>query len=80
MRLLSNYRKQKKIQSKIAALKRYYKKPTELFARFAEGLAKDEQMVKKLAPTAYLQFKALARTGYYNDLPELLNIVGVKSI
>lgn len=75
MKLLSNYRKQKKVQNKIASLKRYYKKPTELFARFIEGLAKDEQIIEQLAPTAYLQFKALSKIGYYNDLPELLDIV-----
>ena len=74
-RLLSNYRKQKKVQNKISALKRYYKKPTELFARFVEGLVKDEQKVAELAPTAYLQFRNLAQIGYYNDLPQLLDII-----
>ena len=74
-RLLSNYRKQKKIQNKISALKRYYKKPTELFARFVEGLVKNEQKVKELAPVAFSQFENLAARGYYNDLPQLLNVV-----
>ena len=73
--LLSNYRKQKKVQNKITKLKRYYSKPTELFARFVEGLVKDEEKVKFLAPTVYNQFKMLANLGYYNDLPELLEIV-----
>ncbi len=75
--LLSNYRKQKKIQSKIAKLKRYYKRPTELFARFAEGIAKDESKVKTIAPNVYSNFKNLANSGYYNDLPELINMVKI---
>ncbi len=77
MKLLSNYRKQKKIQNKIAKLKRYYSRPTELFARFVEGLFQDEARISTLAPTAYLQFKALTKLGYYNDLPELLKLLGV---
>ena len=76
--LLSNYRKQKKVQNKIAKLKRYYKKPTELFARFIEGIAQDETQVQILAPTAYERFNELAKLGYYNDLPELLEIVASK--
>ena len=72
--LLSNYRKQKKVQNKISRMKNYYKRPTELFARFAEGLTKDENMVKMLAPAAYAQFMALAPLGYYRDLPEVIRM------
>ena len=72
--LLSNYRKQKKVQNKISKMKRYYKKPTELFARFIEGLLKDEHTVAKLAPTTYAQYKALSHLGYYNDLPKVLEM------
>ncbi len=75
LKLLSVYRKQKRIQNKIAKLKRYYKKPTELFARFVEGLVKNEEMVKVLAPTTYSQFQRLSKIGYYNDLPKLLDII-----
>ena len=73
--LLSNYRKQKKIQGKIAKLKRYYKRPTELFSRFTEGIAKDENKVKVIAPNVYRQFKILSKQGYYNDLPQLIEMV-----
>jgi len=73
--LLSNYRKQKKVQNKIAKCKRYYKRPTELFARFVEGLVKNNAVTKQLAPNVYMQFNMLANQGYYNDLPELINIV-----
>ncbi|MCQ2957707.1 MAG: hypothetical protein MJ180_02270 [Candidatus Gastranaerophilales bacterium] len=73
--LLSNYRKQKKVQNKIATLKRYYKKPTELFARFVEGLAKDREITEILAPNVCKQFYSLALEGYYNDLPEFLKII-----
>lgn len=78
MKLLSNYRKLKKIQNKISKLNRYYKKPTELFARFIEGLNLDYEKTKSFAPTAFLQFQALAKMGYYNDLPELLSILNIK--
>lgn len=72
--LLSNYRKQKKVQNKISKMKRYYKRPTELFARFVEGLLKDENTVSRIAPTAYAQYKALANLGYYNDLPKMFEL------
>ncbi len=72
--LLSNYRKLKKVNSKISRMKHYYKKPTELFARFVEGLLKDEERVSILAPTAYAQYVALSHIGYYNDLPKALEI------
>lgn len=73
--LLSNYRKQKKVQNKIAKLKRYYSRPTELFARFIEGLVKDEDYIIRVAPNVYMQFNKLAKLGYYNDLPELLDLI-----
>ena len=72
--LLSNYRKQKKVQNKISKMKRYYSKPTELFARFIEGILKDEKKVAEIAPNAYAQYSALAKIGYYNDLPHVLDI------
>ena len=55
-------------------MKRYYSRPTELFARFVEGLLKDEKTVSSVAPTAYAQFMALAPLGYYKDLPKVLEI------
>ena len=73
--LLSNYRKQKKIQSKIAKLKRYYKKPTELFARFVEGLIKDKNTVEQLAPNTFYRFQYLLMQGHFNDLAQLLKLV-----
>lgn len=73
--LLSNYRKQKKVQNKISRLRNYYRRPTELFARFIEGLLKDEKVVSQLAPTAYAQYSALASLGYYNDLPQFLEML-----
>ncbi|MCR4880493.1 MAG: hypothetical protein K6A44_00880 [bacterium] len=75
--LLSNYRKQKKVQNKISKMKRYYSRPTELFARFVEGLLKDEKKVSSVAPTAYAQYTALAPLGYYKDLPEVLEIAKI---
>ena len=72
--LLSNYRKQKKVQNKISKMKRYYARPTELFARFIEALLKDEKSVAAIAPTAYAQYTALAPLGYYNDLPKVLDL------
>ena len=47
----------------------------ELFARFVEGIVKDKELTKLLAPNVYAQFNLLANQGYYRDLPELISLV-----
>ena len=74
IRLKSCQRKQRRISAKINKLNKYYKKPTELFARFVEGMFIDCDMVKKLAPMAYDRFNYLIECGYYPYMGELFEL------
>lgn len=75
IRLKSLQRKQKRIANKKNKLKKYYEKPTELFARFVEGLALDELKTKELAPKTYKIFLNLLETDNYKELKIALDIV-----
>ena len=68
IRLKSCTCKQSRVSAKINRMKKYYTKPTELFARFIEGLYIDETAVKELAPNCYKRFYELLNTGYYKEL------------
>ena len=68
IRLKSCQRKQARISSKISKMNKYYSKPTELFARFVEGLYIDEEKIKTLAPNCYKRFYELLNAGYYKEL------------
>ena len=56
---------------------RYYKKPTELFARFIECVFNDPDKVLELAPITYGRFKGLLNQNYYGNLKELFKIAGI---
>lgn len=71
IRLRSYQKKQTRVSARINKNKKYYSKPTELFARFVEGLYLDEEYIQTLAPTAYKQFKDLLDNGYYKELAKL---------
>ncbi|MDD3593059.1 MAG: hypothetical protein PHX18_00355 [Candidatus Gastranaerophilales bacterium] len=75
IKLLSVYRKCKKLKNRIAKMKRYYKKPTELFARFIEGLVIDYDTTVKIAPSAYNHFIMLLKAGRYSDLENILKLL-----
>ena len=79
IRLKSFVRKQNRISSRISKLQKYYKRPTELFARFIEGIYIDKKTVKTLAPKAYNCFSILLENGYYNELNTALNLLKVDS-
>ncbi len=68
--LKSHQRVLKRISSRINRLNRYYKRPSELFARFIEGLYIDRNFVGALAPNASVRFKELLNEGYYFELRE----------
>lgn len=68
IRLKSYQKKQTRISQRINKLEKYYKRPTELFARFVEGLYESENMVKTLAPKATERFFELLHKGYYQEL------------
>ena len=72
IRLKSFQKKQSRISAKINRLSKYYSKPTELFARFVEGLYLDKDKVKELAPNSYKRFYELLNAGYYRELRNII--------
>lgn len=72
IRLRSYQKKQSRVSARINKNKKYYSKPTELFARFVEGLYIDKDYVQELAPTAYEKFIELLDNGYYKELNDIL--------
>jgi len=77
IRLKSYSRKQNRISARISKLQKYYKRPTELFARFTEGLYIDKNKVKELAPFAYKRFFELLDSGYYQELKNIFEILEI---
>ncbi|MDR1168304.1 MAG: hypothetical protein LBK53_05365 [Heliobacteriaceae bacterium] len=72
IRLKSAQRKQLRISARINRYRKYYKKPSELFARLVEGLYLDKERACALAPYTTRRFYELLGEGYYK---ELLNIL-----
>lgn len=72
IRLKSLQRKQSRISAKINRRKKYYERPTELFARFVEGLYLDREWVEALAPNVSKQFFDLLKDGYYMELKQVI--------
>ena len=75
IKLKSLMRKQKRISNRISKLQKYFKRPTELFARFVEGLYINEKIVKELAPNTYSRFFKLLNEGYYKELKQVLYLI-----
>lgn len=75
IRLKSCQKRQARISGKINRLKKYYLKPTELFARFVEGLYLCPQQVQYTAPHTYKRFYELLNSGYYMELSEVLKLI-----
>ncbi len=74
IKLKSLIRKQKRISNKISKNQRYFKRPTELFARFVVAFYVSEENVKNLAPKTYKRFTELLENGYYMELKHALEI------
>jgi len=72
IRLKSCQKKQSRISAKINRLNKYYSKPTELFARFIEGIYLDRDNIKRIAPNTYKRFCELLNMGYYPYLPNII--------
>jgi len=72
IRLKSYQKKQTRISQRINRINKYYERPTELFARFIEGLYINEEQIKQIAPISYKRFYELLKEGYYNELKTLL--------
>ena len=75
IKLKSCQRRQARISGKINRLRKYYSKPTELFARFVEGLYLYPQQVKLTAPHVYNRFYELLNSGYYMELSKVFQIL-----
>ena len=75
LRLKSAQRKQARISSRINKYNKYYEKPTELFARFVEGIAVDEEKISELAPYSTLRFYELLEENYYPYLKEVIELL-----
>ncbi len=73
IRIKSKQRAQKRIAARANRLNCYYKRPTELFARFIEALFVDTSKVSEIAPHAYLVFCSELAKGKYFELADLIN-------
>ena len=71
IRLRSYQKKQSKISARINRYKKYYERPTELFARLVEGLIIDKEWVQAIAPNVTRQFFDLLNDNYYQELRHL---------
>lgn len=77
IRLKSFLRKQNKISSRISKIQKYYSRPTELFARFVEGLYIDKAQVYELAPRVYNRFFELLNVEYYQELKNVFQMLDI---
>jgi len=68
LKLKSLQRYQKRLSAKKSRIEKYYNKPTELFARFIEGLFSDPEKIKAIAPHTCAVFCELLNNGYYGNL------------
>ena len=75
IRLKSQQRKQARNSRRLNYYKKYYSKPTELFARLVEGLYLDCEHTKTLAPLACERFFELLEQGYYFELKEVFQSI-----
>ena len=80
IRICSLTRKARNIQTRKCKLKKYYEKPSELFARFVQGLYIYENDIKILAPTAYSRFIELTKNNYYGALKKVIAIINENRI
>ena len=74
IRLKSYQRKQSRISARINRYKKYYEKPSELFARLVEGIVIDREWVEAIAPNVTKQFFDLLNNGFYGELSQVLYI------
>ena len=77
LKLRSCQRKQASVTRRIRKLNKYYNEPTELFARFIEGLYLDKDKTISTAPKTFGIFKELFKKNYYTHLNKLFEIVNI---
>ncbi len=74
IKLKSLQRKQAKVSARINRLSKYYKKPSELFARFVEGYFFSKDNILSIAPVFSNRFDELLNEGYYFELEDLFRL------
>ena len=75
IRLKSYQKKQTRIAQRINKLNKYYERPTELFARFIEGLYENDEEVREIAPITTCRFFELLNNNYYKNLKEVFTTI-----
>lgn len=75
IRLRSAQKRQACLSSKISRLNKYFFKPTELFARFVEGLYLNETKICSIAPKTTKRFFELLENGYYFELKNVFELL-----
>lgn len=68
--LKSQQRYLRRLSSRAARLNKYFKRPSELFARFVEGLYANPENVKIIAPYTYARYFELLGARHYPYLKE----------
>ena len=71
IRLRSCQKRQARISAKINKYRKYYLKPSELFARFVQGLYTNRQEVTAIAPNTSEMFFKLLNNDYYGRLKDI---------
>ncbi len=72
LKLHSAQKKQSRTSARINKLQKYYNKPTELFARFIEGLYLDREWVSAIAPYTTKLFYERLKSGQYPKLEPIV--------
>lgn len=73
IKIKSKQRILKRISARTNKLDNYYKRPTELFARFVEALFIDTKKVSEIAPHTYCVFCRELSNNKYLELADLIN-------
>lgn len=77
IRLTSMQRKQARVSRRINKLNKYYKRPSELFARFVEGYFSASDKISLIAPMTTNRFLDLLDDGHYFELKELFELTEI---
>ena len=74
IRLKSQQRYLRRLSARAARLNKYFKRPSELFARFIEGLYINPQNIKAAAPNTYQRYFSLLNERHYPYLKEFSDL------
>lgn len=80
IKIVSLTRKSKNIQKRKNKLKKYYERPSELFARFIQAFYKFENDIKELAPTTYTIFQKKLCEEDFKGLSKIIAILHENSL